>query len=119
MKTVCRYYNLQEADLYDKRRKRAICEPRMIVITLLRTVFGFTLWQAGLEYGQSNASALHAIKTIRNLIVTDKTFNEKFNKILNNLIHDEDEREQVIMRILDEDRKDERYYKEIYQRKIF
>lgn len=104
------------SDMYKNTRKTRICEPRMVSMVLLRTVLGWSLERIGGEFDRSSANTVNAVNRVRDLYLTDKEFKRRINAILDNLIFDEMERQKVKERIQDDYRKDERYYRDLFEK---
>lgn len=114
--SVCRDYEININQIYQKTRKRSVCEPRMVVQSILRLGLGYTLALSGNEFGLSDATVYNSIRKVRNLYVSYPKFRVKFLKILNSIFENEIESGLVIERLIDEQKKDERVYKEIFDR---
>ena len=61
-----------------RTRKREIVLARQVHMALLQKVFGYSDYNAGLEYNLDRATAIHACKTVKNLYQTNKTFREDY-----------------------------------------
>jgi hypothetical protein len=88
----------------------------MVVQTILRNALGYTLTATGAEFKQTNASAFHAITVVKNLYTTSSEFKDKYDQILLTLFENAQERNNIIERMLDENRKEEKTYRDIYNR---
>jgi hypothetical protein len=83
---VHRIANVTAMDMYDNRhvRLRIYKEPRQIIMAVWAQTFknkGVTLSTAGKVYDKDHATALHARKTVNNLLDTDKVFREKYAEV--------------------------------------
>lgn len=67
------------------RRFRAQVEARQFSMWYQMKFMGYTQKQAGGLYGKDHATALHADRTVCNLLQTDKGFIEKANRAINML----------------------------------
>jgi len=74
-------FGLSRADLLSKSRKRELVEYRQISMHILK---GYTTLGAsaiGRVFKKDHATVLHSIKTVENLLNTDKNFAYKFNSV--------------------------------------
>lgn len=79
---VCEFFEVSLCDLEGKSRKREICEPRQIAIYLImdRTV-KLSYRAAGSEFSKDHSTALHCVRTVRNLIDTEPQFKQKIIRL--------------------------------------
>lgn len=87
-------------DLYIHTRKAKISRPRMIVISILRATHEWTLWKLGLEFNETNASAYHAMKTVKGDYEANKRYKATIDAILASFYPDVEDREKVLQRML-------------------
>lgn len=71
-KLTASYFEIKISDLTSNSRLRNIARPRQIAMYLAKNLTDETLPKIGLEFGGKNhATAIHAIKTISSLMVSD------------------------------------------------
>lgn len=82
-KIVANYYGLNVYDLDKKSRKREIIEPRQIAHKIIKDkTIKMSLREVGAEVGgKKHDCVLHSIKTVNNMIDTDKEYKERYNYI--------------------------------------
>jgi chromosomal replication initiator protein len=74
-KVICDYFNINIDTLNSKTRKREIVQARQLVMFFAKEYTKSSLAIIGLNCGnKDHATVLHAIRTINNLIETDKQF---------------------------------------------
>ncbi|MDR1860456.1 MAG: chromosomal replication initiator protein DnaA [Bacteroidales bacterium] len=74
-KVVCDYYKLPLDTLQDNTRKREIVQARQVAMYFSKHYTKSSLATIGLQIGRrDHATVLHALKTVGNLIDTDKKF---------------------------------------------
>jgi chromosomal replication initiator protein len=75
-KVVCDYFNVSLEILSSKTRKREIVQARQLVMLFAKEYTKSSLAMIGAHCGnKDHATVLHAVRTINNLIETDKQFN--------------------------------------------
>lgn len=73
--TVSNYFNIDPAVAVKKTRKREIVQVRQVSMYFAKKYTKCSLATIGNEYGgKDHATVLHAVKTVNNLIDTDKRF---------------------------------------------
>lgn len=73
--TVCDVYKQDVMKVYSRSRKRDVVQTRQICMTLSRIKTKKSLMVIGKHYGGfDHATVLHAMKTVRNLLDTNKQF---------------------------------------------
>lgn len=77
------YFNLPHDSIKIRTRKREIVQARQITMTFAKAMIeGATLASIGSELGDyDHATVLNAMKTVNNLIETDKRFRLQFDEI--------------------------------------
>ncbi len=74
-KVVCDYFNMEVDDIQLNTRKREIVQARQIAMYFSKTLTKFSLASIGSKIGgKDHATVLHACKTVKNLIDTDRKF---------------------------------------------
>ena len=71
---------INASDLYSRRRTKNLALARMLTIYLL-VQQGYSTTKAGIVFQRTPSTAWQAVKSIQNLIDTDKSFAEKLEKI--------------------------------------
>ena len=81
-RVVCNYFNLKPDEMRFKTRKREILTPRHVAMYFSKEMTRNSLAAIG-EYfgGFDHATVLHASKSIKNLIDTDKNFRMQITSI--------------------------------------
>ena len=69
-------------DLKRKTRKREYVDARAITFYIIRTELDLSLGSIGKIFNKDHATVLHGLKVFSNLIETDKSFKNRFNKVL-------------------------------------
>ncbi len=76
--TVCDKYNVTMAQLVVRTRKRKVVLPRQIGMALSKVKTKHTLDSIGFYWGGfDHATVLHSVKTVKNLLDTDRVFREE------------------------------------------
>lgn len=71
-KTVADYYKLKVADMFSKKRSRAIARPRQIAMVLAKELTQLSYPDIGDAFGgRDHSTVIHAVKTINDLKATD------------------------------------------------
>ena len=70
-----------EEDFRKISRKRELVQSRQLSMTILKEETTLSLAKIGAEYGKDHATVLHAVKTINNLMDTDKKLREKWTDL--------------------------------------
>ncbi len=81
---VCKALDIDPAEmqLRKKCRKREWVEARDIVFYILVRSCKWKTARTGMVYGKDHATVLHALKTIDNLLETDKEFRKKVSGLI-------------------------------------
>ncbi len=81
-KVVCDIVNVSIDDMQSKTRKREIVQARQLAMFFARTMTKQSLSAIGSQIGnRDHATVLHAEKTVKNLVETDKGFKAIYEKI--------------------------------------
>jgi len=74
-KMVCDYFNISVDQMHSASRKREIVQARQLAMYFAKTLTKNSLASIGVEIGgKDHATVLHAVRTVKNLIDTDKHF---------------------------------------------
>ncbi|MDO5017620.1 MAG: chromosomal replication initiator protein DnaA [Porphyromonas sp.] len=80
--TVCKYYNIDAADVIGRKRKRDIVQARQVVMYLAKELTDVSLAAIGADLGgRDHSTVIYADKTIRNLLDTDQKFGQELLEI--------------------------------------
>lgn len=82
IKEVSKYYGLWEEQIKAKTRKREIVKPRQIAMYLIHKFSTYPLQQIGSIFNLNHATVIHAIKSVRNDIQTDKDFKKEVDDLI-------------------------------------
>ena len=82
-KTVADYYKIKVADLFSKKRTRAIARPRQTAMWLCREVTSHSFPEIGDAFGgRDHTTVIHAVKTIDGLRLKDNELNHDLHVLL-------------------------------------
>ncbi|MBU3697761.1 chromosomal replication initiator protein DnaA [Dechloromonas sp.] len=82
-KTVADYYKIKVADLFSKKRTRAIARPRQVAMWLSREVTSHSFPEIGDAFGgRDHTTVIHAVKTIDSLRVKESELNHDLHVLL-------------------------------------
>ena len=82
-KMVADYYKLKVADLYSKKRSRAIARPRQVAMWLCKEVTPHSYQMIGESFGgRDHTTVLHAVRTVEDLRLKDQLINHDIHVLL-------------------------------------
>ncbi|MDR1995626.1 chromosomal replication initiator protein DnaA [Azonexus sp.] len=82
-KTVADYYKIKVADLFSKKRTRAIARPRQLAMWLCREVTSHSFPEIGEAFGgRDHTTVIHAVKTIDSLRLKENELNHDLHVLL-------------------------------------
>ncbi len=82
-KTVADYYKIKVADLFSKKRTRAIARPRQVAMWLCREVTSHSFPEIGDAFGgRDHTTVIHAVKTIDALRSKENELNHDLHVLL-------------------------------------
>jgi chromosomal replication initiator protein len=82
-KTVADYYKIKVADLFSKKRTRAIARPRQLAMWLCREVTSHSYPEIGDAFGgRDHTTVIHAVKTIDSLRTKESELNHDLHVLL-------------------------------------
>ncbi|MFZ2629274.1 MAG: helix-turn-helix domain-containing protein, partial [Rugosibacter sp.] len=85
-KTVADFYKIKTADLYSKKRSRAIARPRQIAMWLAREITGHSLPEIGDFFGgRDHTTVIHACRTITTLRSSETKLNNDLHVLTQTL----------------------------------
>ena len=68
--------------MLQKTRKREVVEAKYIAMAAIRERTAFTLMEIAIAFGKDHTTVIHARKTVKNLMDTDKKFKIKYKGVL-------------------------------------
>lgn len=81
-KAVCNYYNIDLQKLHANTRKREYVLPRQIAMYFCKKLTKLSFREIGENIGnKDHATVIFAIKTIKNLIETNRQFRNQINEL--------------------------------------
>lgn len=82
-KTVADYYKIKVAELFSKKRTRAIARPRQVAMWLCREVTSHSFPEIGDAFGgRDHTTVIHAVKTIDSLRLKESELNHDLHVLL-------------------------------------
>lgn len=82
-KTVADYYKIKVAELFSKKRTRAIARPRQVAMWLCREVTSHSFPEIGDAFGgRDHTTVIHAVKTIDSLRIKENELNHDLHVLL-------------------------------------
>lgn len=82
-KTVADYYKIKVADLFSKKRTRAIARPRQVAMWLCKEVTQFSYPAIGDAFGgRDHTTVIHAVKTVEGLKAKDNELNHDLHVLV-------------------------------------
>ncbi|MBS1189874.1 MAG: dnaA [Rhodocyclaceae bacterium] len=82
-KTIADYYKIKVADLFSKKRTRAIARPRQVAMWLCREVTTHSFPEIGDAFGgRDHTTVIHAVKTIDSLRTKDNELNHDLHVLM-------------------------------------
>ncbi|NTV68607.1 MAG: chromosomal replication initiator protein DnaA [Azonexaceae bacterium] len=82
-KTVADYYKMKVAELFSKKRTRAIARPRQVAMWLCREVTSHSFPEIGDAFGgRDHTTVIHAVKTIDSLRTKENELNHDLHVLL-------------------------------------
>jgi len=82
-KTVAEYYKIKVADMYSKKRNRAVARPRQVAMWLAKELTPASYPAIGESFGgRDHTTVLHACRTIAELRLADPTINHDLHVLI-------------------------------------
>lgn len=75
-------WGIDREQLYTRTRERQVVEARQMAMYLRVTRERSSYAAAGQPYDRNHATAIHAVRTVRNLMSTDKAFRDKARRVI-------------------------------------
>ena len=89
IKTVSKFYNINEQELYEKTRKKEIVKPRQIVMYLLREDFNTSYPYIGQKLGgRDHTTVIHAYEKIKKDLLINTILSQELEQI-KSILHNE------------------------------
>lgn len=82
---ICHEFFVTYDDLHRRTRLRHIVEARQMAMYVRRKIFNLSLHQSANDFGLNHATAIHAVKTVRELMAMDKEFKRKASGVIGKL----------------------------------
>lgn len=85
-KTVADYYNIKVAEMYSKKRTRAVARPRQVAMSLAKELTDLSLPEIGQAFGgRDHTTVLHACRKIEELRDSDPALRQDYNVLIQSL----------------------------------
>lgn len=86
-RTVCHFTSVPRDVVYNPIRNREIVQARQLIHSFIKKNFRMSLKNIGkITGGKDHATVLHSVKTVNNLVDTDKTFRKLYEDIEKELV---------------------------------
>ncbi len=82
---ACNVFAQKMTAVLSKRRNRPISEARHAAIYCIRNKTNITLNECGKIFNRDHTTIIHAIATVKNLLITDPIFASKLRRLMDNL----------------------------------
>lgn len=83
IRLACIFFNVKEKDLKSKSRRREVCQPRQMVMKVIKEDIGRTLVKTGSYFsGRGHDTVIHSIQTVDDLCDTDPEYKDIFTRFL-------------------------------------
>jgi len=89
---VCKYFGVPFNEVTGKSRKRKIAISRQLICYILMKQKRYSLNYVGKYVNRDHATVIHSVKTIQNLIDTDKNFALDVGKVEDSIIIQNDKK---------------------------
>lgn len=84
IRTVSTFYNIEEAVLYEKTRRKEIVKPRQVIMYILREDFNTSYPYIGQKLGgRDHTTVIHAYEKIKNDLKVDSLLQQEIEQIKN------------------------------------
>jgi len=82
IKTVARFYNIEEKDIYEKTRRKEVVKPRQVVMFLLREDLDVSYPTIGQKLGgRDHTTVMHSCEKVRNAVKTDNSLMQEIEQL--------------------------------------
>jgi chromosomal replication initiator protein len=82
---ICKYYDVEFAQLLKKNRKQTFVKPRQMICYFLRKKTNLTLKEIGYVFKQDHTTAMHNINLIEDFITINDEITLNTIKVINEL----------------------------------
>ena len=82
VKTIANFYNIEEASIYEKTRRKEVVRPRQVIMFLLREDFHISFPTIGEKMGgRDHTTVIHSCEKIKNDLHTDSVLSQEIHQI--------------------------------------
>ncbi|HVU79762.1 MAG TPA: chromosomal replication initiator protein DnaA [Candidatus Paceibacterota bacterium] len=82
VKTIANFYNIEEASIYEKTRRKEVVRPRQVIMFLLREDFHISFPTIGEKLGgRDHTTVIHSCDKIKNDLHTDSVLSQEIHQI--------------------------------------
>lgn len=82
IKIIADFYNIDEASIYEKTRRKEIVKPRQVIMYILREDFSVSYPSIGQKLGgRDHTTVIHSCEKIKNDLQADSTLNQELGQI--------------------------------------
>jgi len=82
IKIVADYYNIEEASIYEKTRKKEVVKPRQLAMYILREDFNASYPSIGQKLGgRDHTTVIHSCEKIKNELKKDPALSQEISQI--------------------------------------
>jgi chromosomal replication initiator protein len=82
VKTIANFYNIEEASIYEKTRRKEVVRPRQVIMFLLREDFHISFPTIGDKLGgRDHTTVIHSCEKIKNDLQVDSVLNQEIHQI--------------------------------------
>lgn len=82
VKMIANFYNIEEASIYEKTRRKEVVRPRQVIMFLLREDFHISFPTIGEKLGgRDHTTVIHSCDKIKNDIRSDSVLNQEIHQI--------------------------------------
>jgi chromosomal replication initiator protein len=87
-RVVADYYKIKVTDLLSKQKRRDVARPRQVAMALAKEFTNHSLPEIGGFFGgRDHTTVLHAVRTIKNLIMSNVDLKDDYQTLLRKLAH--------------------------------
>jgi len=82
VKMIANFYNIEEASIYEKTRRKEVVRPRQVIMFLLREDFHISFPTIGDKLGgRDHTTVIHSCEKIKNDLLSDSILNQEIHQI--------------------------------------
>ncbi|MBI2096312.1 MAG: chromosomal replication initiator protein DnaA [Candidatus Taylorbacteria bacterium] len=87
IKIISGFYNIDEASIYEKTRRKEVVKPRQMIMYILREDFNVSYPSIGAKLGgRDHTTVIHSCEKIKEDLKTDSILTEELNQIRNMIV---------------------------------